>query len=548
MNGENSQYDFQSNESFDKENENGKLSEENDLEDKCENSKKLFMSTKTRKMNNWTAIEDAVLLETAAKYNFKNWSAIAAELKNRTAIQCSARYKRIKPGIVKGAWTQEEDDHLIALIQKFGKNWSLISKYMPSRSGKQIRDRFLNTLDPTLNREKFSEEEDQKIIDLFNKYGTAWSKISGFFDRRTGDMIKNRFYSSLKKKLGEDEYLKVKLNAKSNQSILANDSVDDHPKRTYNKDNNLDVLINLINNPEDGKSIKCNEENSILSKKRKYSSSCEDEVLKPQAKSIENSSCNPIQSKEVESREKEKRQNSKFIVDNKKLILKNELDNIYYDTMSIRSNGKDDIESLKRNLIYNLQVCINADMDNSNGIRSNRIEHLMQKNECLDNKENLNLLEVDNSMQVLLNELINDKDKSSKKEYLGNQLKILFKMLNNTYIKLDYYKSDSNIGDKRLNSMPENEFLFGKVPNKILAPEIDNFDLNRELEQDGNFSYNQIMNKIVDKNEMDEIPQNLMNTTPLKRNDSNWSQNTHDIDFKTNIKSLDLDKSDQNKH
>jgi hypothetical protein len=170
-----------------------------------EKKRPLFASTRVKKVNNWTKDEDKVLLKKAKEYNYKNWKEVASFLPGRSDIQCSARYKRIRPGIVKGTWTVEEDENLMNLLKTFGKNWSLISKYMPSRSGKQIRDRFLNTLDPCINRDKFTKEEDMKIIQAFLKNGPAWSKISKTFDGRTGDMIKNRFYSSLKRKINKKE-------------------------------------------------------------------------------------------------------------------------------------------------------------------------------------------------------------------------------------------------------------------------------------------------------------------------------------------------------
>jgi hypothetical protein len=168
--------------------------------------KYLFLSSKVKKINNWTNEEDKILLKYAEKFKFKNWKQIAEYLEGRSAIQCSARYKRIRPGIIKGAWTDEEDQLLLQLLKKFGKNWSLISKYMTSRSGKQIRDRYLNSLDPNIVKIKFTPEEDKKILELYTKYGSAWSKIAKEFTQRTGDMIKNRFYSSLRKQVHHDDY------------------------------------------------------------------------------------------------------------------------------------------------------------------------------------------------------------------------------------------------------------------------------------------------------------------------------------------------------
>ena len=164
-------------------------------------NKFFFLSSKLRKIKLWTKEEDELLLITAGENDCKNWKDISKKIKGRTSIQCSGRYKRIRPGIVKGGWTQEEDNLLINLIKKYGKNWSLISTYIPSKNGKQIRDRYVNKLDKDLKKGKFTSEDDSKIFKLYQKYGRMWTKISRFFDGRTGDMIKNRFYSNIRKKI-----------------------------------------------------------------------------------------------------------------------------------------------------------------------------------------------------------------------------------------------------------------------------------------------------------------------------------------------------------
>ena len=88
---------------------------------------------------------------------------------------------------------------------------------MPVRNGKQIRDRFLNSLDGNLNKNQFSKEEDLKIISLYKIYGNCWVKIEQKLNGRTGDMVKNRFYSSLKKIINNE-----KGNNKMNNHLLIN--------------------------------------------------------------------------------------------------------------------------------------------------------------------------------------------------------------------------------------------------------------------------------------------------------------------------------------
>jgi len=210
-----------------------------------------FHSSKNRKIRVWTKEEDARLLEIGKEYDFKNWKEIAKFLKDRTAIQCSARYKRIRPGLVKGIWSVEEDITLMDLIKRFGKNWSQIAKYMPSRNGKQIRDRYLNILDPSINKDKFTKEEDNKLIQLYSRFGTSWSKIVEYFPGRTCDMIKNRFYSSLRKKIN---YLDIKQlkslqienmsSYNSNNSTNINNNIYFLDKNEYPQKNNSESRLN----------------------------------------------------------------------------------------------------------------------------------------------------------------------------------------------------------------------------------------------------------------------------------------------------------------
>jgi hypothetical protein len=155
----------------------------------------------TKKINFWTEEEDKILKEKAKEFNYKNWNSIAEFIPGKSAIQCSSRYRRIRPGLIKGGWKKEEDSKLLSLYEKYGKNWAAISKEMPHRTGKQIRDRFINSLDTRYKRGKFSEEEDKMILKYHKIYGNKWSKIAKKMKTRTGDMIKNRFYSSLKKEV-----------------------------------------------------------------------------------------------------------------------------------------------------------------------------------------------------------------------------------------------------------------------------------------------------------------------------------------------------------
>lgn len=58
---------------------------------------------------------------------------------------------------VKGPWSPEEDAVLSRLVAKFGaRNWSLIARGIPGRSGKSCRLRWCNQLDPCVKRKPFT--------------------------------------------------------------------------------------------------------------------------------------------------------------------------------------------------------------------------------------------------------------------------------------------------------------------------------------------------------------------------------------------------------
>lgn len=167
----------------------------------------IFSIKKVKNQKKWTREEDELLIVLAEKYGEKHWKEISKKFAKKNSLQCFSRYKRIRPGIIKGSWKKEEDIKILDLVNKYGKSWSKISKLLGTRNGKQIRDRFINVLDPEIRKGKFTVEEDLRLVNLFKQFGSKWATIAKFYPSRTADMIKNRFHSSIKKRISPDGLL-----------------------------------------------------------------------------------------------------------------------------------------------------------------------------------------------------------------------------------------------------------------------------------------------------------------------------------------------------
>lgn len=90
-------------------------------------------------------------------------------------------------------FTEKEDQIIKHFVQIIGsKKWSFIANFVPGRTAKQCRDRYMNNLKPEIEKVEWSQNEDNLLIDLYTKYGPKWSLFCKYFGKRNQVSIKNR--------------------------------------------------------------------------------------------------------------------------------------------------------------------------------------------------------------------------------------------------------------------------------------------------------------------------------------------------------------------
>jgi myb proto-oncogene protein len=103
----------------------------------------------------------------AQNFTAADWQNVAKLVPGRNDAQCQYKWSQgHKSSITKTQWQKKEDEELFKIISEKGtKQWQEIADTLNeilgvSRNGKQCRERWYNFLNPEINRDPFTPQED----------------------------------------------------------------------------------------------------------------------------------------------------------------------------------------------------------------------------------------------------------------------------------------------------------------------------------------------------------------------------------------------------
>lgn len=97
-------------------------------------------------------------------------------------------------------WKEWEDEKLTRLVNDMGPHhWNSIAEHFPGRNGRQVRLRWMNHLQPSLDKRPWRDDEDSVLLAAHAELGNKWALIAMRLNGRTDNSVKNRYKSITRK-------------------------------------------------------------------------------------------------------------------------------------------------------------------------------------------------------------------------------------------------------------------------------------------------------------------------------------------------------------
>lgn len=149
-------------------------------------------------------------------------------------------------------FTHEEDLIIMKLVSKHGaREWKIFETYLPGRTGRQIRERYINYLSPDTKRSGWTDEEDDLLRKKVREHGRKWSTIATFFSGRTDVTLKNRWLKlqrrdRLKEVAAPSEPIPMPKITTEQPDVAQSEFIDTKCEVQYTSDVDAEILADIL--------------------------------------------------------------------------------------------------------------------------------------------------------------------------------------------------------------------------------------------------------------------------------------------------------------
>ena len=113
-----------------------------------------------------------------------------------TAAQCQNRWsKTLDPSLQRFNWTEDEEDRLRKSVAGYGLSWVQVASAISGRTNDQCREKWHELVDSSTEKSTWTEAEDKILLENVKLFGNRWKSIGlKIGNVRTGAAVSPHVY------------------------------------------------------------------------------------------------------------------------------------------------------------------------------------------------------------------------------------------------------------------------------------------------------------------------------------------------------------------
>ena len=182
--------------------------------------------------------------------DFIPWHQVKYFIEGRTLPQIKHYWNKINVPKRGDSWTDDENRQLSLAVKKYGThNWRKVATFLPGRSNRQCRERYMMRLNFGAERKlgDWTAQEDTKLLELAPKYKFSWVKMEHEMKGRNARQIASRYELLMKhksqgvKKKNDKRHGHKKAPFAATRTLTVKNKVFEKIRQLINKEKNVDL-------------------------------------------------------------------------------------------------------------------------------------------------------------------------------------------------------------------------------------------------------------------------------------------------------------------